>query len=90
MLGCQRSCCHQSLMSCAVDYQTRTQIRVNIMPCWLVFNTNPFIREPMVLLPVPYMNIHQVNVLSCLEAAFSKVPPTLDVFAVLTQDCGVG
>ncbi|KAG2576747.1 hypothetical protein PVAP13_6NG069300 [Panicum virgatum] len=31
-----------------------------------------------------------VNVLSCLEAAFSKVPPTLDVFAVLTQDCGVG
>jgi len=44
----------------------------------------------MVLHPVPYMNIHQVNVLSCLEAAFSKVPPTLDVFAVLTQDCGAG
>ncbi|OEL28670.1 HEAT repeat-containing protein 6 [Dichanthelium oligosanthes] len=31
-----------------------------------------------------------VNVLSCLEAAFSKVPPTLDVFAVLTQDHGAG
>jgi hypothetical protein len=32
----------------------------------------------------------QVNVLSCLEAAFSKVPPTLDVLAVLTQDCVAG
>ncbi|PAN33637.1 hypothetical protein PAHAL_6G035300 [Panicum hallii] len=32
----------------------------------------------------------QVNVLSCLEAAFSKVPPTLDVLAVLTQDCFAG
>ncbi|KAL6857022.1 hypothetical protein ACP4OV_018404 [Aristida adscensionis] len=31
-----------------------------------------------------------VNALNCLEAAFSKVPPTLDVYAVLTQDCCSG
>jgi hypothetical protein len=60
------------------------------MPCWLVLDNNSFIEEPMVLCPVPYMNAQQVNVLSCLEAAFSKVLPTLDVFAVLAQDCVAG
>jgi hypothetical protein len=36
------------------------------------------------------MSAQQVNVLSCLETAFSKVPPTLDVFVVLTEDCCAG
>ncbi|CAL5008441.1 unnamed protein product [Urochloa decumbens] len=70
----------------------------------LMISATPYTRMPKELLPTVIKvmcsrlpNTHSkktehysllVNVLSCLEAAFSKVPPTLDVLAVLTQDCG--
>ncbi|KAG2581599.1 hypothetical protein PVAP13_6KG059300 [Panicum virgatum] len=72
----------------------------------LMISATPYARMPKELLPsvinvlcsrLPNTHSNKsehyallVNVLSCLEAAFSKVPPTLDVFAVLTQDCGAG
>ncbi|KAF8669994.1 hypothetical protein HU200_051179 [Digitaria exilis] len=72
----------------------------------LMISATPYARMPKDLLPTVIEvlcsrlpNTHSnksehyallVNVLNCLEAAFSKVPPTLDVFAVLTQDCGAG
>ncbi|XP_062195572.1 uncharacterized protein LOC133898826 [Phragmites australis] len=72
----------------------------------LLISATPYPRMPKELLPTVItimcgrlLNAHsnksehyalQVNVLNCLEAAFSKVPPTLDVFAVLTQDCCAG
>ncbi|CAO2176465.1 unnamed protein product [Urochloa humidicola] len=72
----------------------------------LMISATPYARMPKELLPTVIKvmcsrlpNTHSkktehysllVNVLSCLEAAFSKVPPTLDVVAVLTQDCGAG
>nr|CAB3503054.1 unnamed protein product [Digitaria exilis] len=72
----------------------------------LMISATPYARMPKDLLPTVIKvlcsrlpNTHSnksehyallVNVLNCLEAAFSKVPPTLDVFAVLTQDCGAG
>ncbi|TKW08942.1 hypothetical protein SEVIR_6G058000v4 [Setaria viridis] len=72
----------------------------------LMISATPYARMPKELLPTVIKvmcsrlpNTHSnknehyvllVNVLSCLEAAFSKVLPTLDVFAVLTQDCVAG
>ncbi|XP_062191906.1 uncharacterized protein LOC133895528 [Phragmites australis] len=72
----------------------------------LLISATPYSRMPKELLPTVItvmcsrlLNTHSnksehyallVNVLNCLEAAFSKVPPTLDVFAVLTQDCCAG
>ncbi|KAL6659008.1 hypothetical protein ACP70R_003048 [Stipagrostis hirtigluma subsp. patula] len=72
----------------------------------LLISATPYSRMPKELLPTVItvmcgrlLNKHPnrneqyallVNVLNCLEAAFSKVPPTLDVFAVLTQDCCAG
>ncbi|PUZ50130.1 hypothetical protein GQ55_6G035500 [Panicum hallii var. hallii] len=72
----------------------------------LMISATPYARMPKELLPsvinvlcsrLPNTHSNKsehyallVNVLSCLEAAFSKVPPTLDVLAVLTQDCVAG
>lgn len=72
----------------------------------LLISATPYARMPKELLPTVIkvlcsrlLNKHSnktehyavlVTVLSCLETAFSKVPPTLDVFAVLTEDCCAG
>ncbi|KAJ1267298.1 hypothetical protein BS78_07G045400 [Paspalum vaginatum] len=72
----------------------------------LLISATPYARMPKELLPTVIkalcsrlLNKHSnktehyallVNVLSCLEAAFSKAPPTSDVYAVLTQDCCAG
>ena len=47
---------------------------------------NPLFRNQIVSCTL-HGHTQQVNVLSCLEAAFAKVPPSSDVFGVLIDGC---